>query len=218
VDARRLRRRGIGKQGEQRHQAGGDVDTGDRWARLFGDLEEQLAAQDRAAVESELADRTRQARGEVPFGDRLRASVGRPVTLRVAGAGQVEGVVHHVAEEWLLLGRGGSPVLVRHGAVLSAQRVSRHSTPTMGPAVAARLSLRSVLRGVARDRSPVRLRLVDGLLLEGTVDDVAHDHFDLACHPWDEPRRPAAVREHHSVLFSAVAVLTPAEGTSSLDR
>lgn len=192
------------------------MDLDDRWARLFGDLEVQLAAQDRALLEGELADRTRQARGEVSFRDRLRASVGRSVTLRVAGVGPVAGVVREVTEEWLLLAQGGSPVLVRLGAVLSAQGVSRHATSPAGPAVAARLSLRSALRSIARDRSPVRVWLVDGLRLEGTVDDVAHDHLELACHPWDEPRRPGAVRERHSVLFSALAALTPAEGTSSL--
>lgn len=189
----------------------------DRFGRLFADVEAQLAADDRAQLEGELADRTRSARGEVMFRDRLRASQGRAVVLRLVGAGVVEGVVRHVGDDWLLLHAGTeAPSLVLLDAVLTGQGVAPQSVPAAATAVAARLTLRSVLRGVARDRSPVWMRLVDGHRLHGTIDVVAHDHVELACHASDEPRRPGTVREHQAVLFSAVAVLTPAHGTSSL--
>jgi hypothetical protein len=190
----------------------------DRFSRLFADVEAQLAADDRAQLEGDLADQTRSARGEVLFRDRLRASQGRPVALRLAGVGVLQGVVRHVGDDWLVLVNGDSaaPSLVLLDAVLAGQRVSPRSLPAGRSAVAARLSLRSVLRSVARDRSPLRVWIVDGHRLTGTIDSVGHDHVDLACHSSDEARRPGAVREHQTLLFSALALLTPAQGTSSL--
>lgn len=191
---------------------------GDRWERLFTDLEAQAAAADRAELDGELPDRTRSARAEVPFTDRLRASLGREVSLRLAGGAAVRGTLRHVALEWLvvLAPDRGTPSLVPTAAVVSGQGLSRHATAASASAVAERLSLRSVLRTVAIDRSPVRLWLTDGRVLGGTLDDVGHDHVDLAEHPLDEPRRPGSVRDTHTVLVSGVALLAPAEGTSSL--
>jgi hypothetical protein len=196
------------------------VDDGglERFGRLFADVEAQLAADDRARLEGELADQTRSARGEVLFRDRLRASQGCAVALRLVGVGVVEGVVRHVGDDWLVLVHPGTaaPSLVLLDAVLVGRGVAPQSVPAARSAVVPRLSLRSVLRSVARDRSPVWLRLVDGHRLHGTIDMVAHDHVELACHPSDEARRQGSVREHQAVLFSALAVLTPAQGTSSL--
>lgn len=190
----------------------------DRFGRLFADVEAQLAADDRAQLEGELADRTRSARGDVLFRDRLRASQGRAVALRLAGAGQIEGVVRHVGDDWLVLvhQHTAAASLVLLEAVLIGHGVAPQSLPAGRRAAAARLPLRSVLRSLARDRSPVLLRLVDGHRLHGTIDAVAHDHLELACHPRDEPRRPGAVREHQTVLLGALAVVTPGQGTSSL--
>ena len=188
-----------------------------RWERLFADLEVQAAAQLRAERDGEVADKTRHARGEVPFVDRLRAATGQRVTLRLAGGLAVSGVVGNVAREWLVLLQDGrsTPSLVPAGAVRSAQGVVRHATPA-GVSAVVELPLRSMLRIVARDRSPLRLWLTDGQVLEGTLDEVGRDHLDLAAHPLDEVRRPGSVRQRHLVVLSALALLRPAEGTSSL--
>jgi hypothetical protein len=188
-----------------------------RWERLFTDLESQAAAQLRAEVDGELADKTRHARGEVPFVDRLRAAGGRRVTLRMGGGLVATGIVRQVAREWLVLGQDGTstPSLVATGAIRSAQGVGRDATPP-GVSPLVELPLRSMLRIVARDRSPVRLWLTDGQVLEGTLDDVGRDHIDVAVHPLDEPRRPGSVRQAHLVVLTAVALVRPVEGTSSL--
>jgi hypothetical protein len=193
------------------------VEPEGRWERLFADLEVQAAAQLRAEQHGELADKTRHARGEVPFVDRLRAAGGRRVTLRLAGGLSVSGVVADVAREWLVLLQDGTsaPSLVPAGAVRSAQGVGRHATPA-GVSAVVELPLRSMLRIVARDRSPLRLWLTDGQVLEGTLDEVGRDHVDLAAHPLDEVRRPGSVRQRHLVVLSALALLRPVEGTSSL--
>jgi hypothetical protein len=188
-----------------------------RWERLFADLEVQAAAQLRAEADGELADRTRHARGEVPFVDRLRAATGGRVTLRLAGGLVATGMVGPVAREWLVLTEEGTsaPSLVPTAALVSAQGVGRQATPA-GVSPLAELPLRSMLRIVARDRSPVRLWLTDGSVLEGTLDQVGRDHLDVAAHPLDEARRPGSVRQTHLVALTAVALVRPVEGTSSL--
>jgi small nuclear ribonucleoprotein (snRNP)-like protein len=196
------------------------VEPAGRWERLFADLEAQAAAELRAETEGELADRTRHARGQVPFVDRLRAARGRRVTVRLAGGVVAAGIVGDVAREWLLLrqdgsaAKSGAPSLVPLDAVRSAEGLGRDATPAVSPL--AELPLRSMLRIVARDRSPVRVWLTDGQVLDGTVDEVGRDHLDIAAHPLDEPRRPGSVRQVHLVVLSAIALVRPAEGTSSL--
>jgi hypothetical protein len=140
------------------------------------------------------------------------------VTLRVAGGVAVSGRVHHVGEAWVVVvgPSAPGPSLVLMPAVVSAEGLSRYATPLRASAAGGRLSLGVVLRAVARDRSPVRLLLTDGRVLEGTVDDVGRDHVDLAEHHLDEPRRPGAVRQTHVVSQSGLAVLTPAGAASSL--
>ncbi|HET8614906.1 MAG TPA: hypothetical protein VFL94_05210 [Actinomycetales bacterium] len=186
----------------------------DRWERLFAELEAQAEVELRT-TDVDVPDKTRQERSEVTLTDRLRASSGRTVTLVTSGAGAVRGVVRDVGPQWLLLGgdRPSSLCVVPTSAVLTAEGVARHAVPARPASVSARLSLRAVLRSVARDRSPVRLSLTDGRVLSGTVDEVGHDHLDLAVHPMDEPRRAV---QQHVVALAAIAMLRPAEGTSSL--
>jgi hypothetical protein len=188
-----------------------------RWDRLFADLEVQAAEQQRAELEGELPDKTRHARGEVPLVDRLRAVAGRQVTLRLAGGLIAAGVVGDVAQEWLVLLQDGasSPSLVPTSVIVTAQGLSRHAVPA-GRLALAPLTLRSMLRVIARDRSPLRLWLTDGRVLEGTLDEVGLDHVDLAAHPLDVARRSGAVRQGHLVVLSALALLRPVEGTTSL--
>jgi hypothetical protein len=186
---------------------------------LFADLEAQAAEELRGELAGELADRTRASRAEVALLDRLRAATGgSPVTVTLRGAGVVSGAVRDVGQGWLLVaagGRGGLS-LVLTSSIVSVRGLGRRSTPVTTAAVAGRLPLGTVLRAVARDRSPVRLSLTDGTVLDGTVDEVGQDHLDLAVHPVDEPRRPGAVRESVAVALAALAVLSPAQGTSSL--
>jgi hypothetical protein len=193
-------------------------DSGDRWQRLFADLELQVAAEQRAELDGEVPDRTRSARGEVTLLDRLRASSGALVTLRCLGGAVARGRVGHVGCGWVVVVDDDSPSLslAVTTAVVSGEGVSAHATPARRSAVADRVSLAMVLRSVARDRSPVRLQLADGRVLEGTIDAVGHDHVDVAEHRLDEPRRPAAVRRTQLVAFTGLAVLSAARATSSL--
>ncbi|WP_252976256.1 hypothetical protein [Janibacter melonis] len=62
-----------------------------RWDRLFGDLESQLAAQERLELDSEVAERTRVERSKVTLTDRLAGSTGALVGAHLLGGRRLEG-------------------------------------------------------------------------------------------------------------------------------
>ncbi len=180
-----------------------------RWDRLFADLEDQLAAAGTAELEAEVADRSRAEHGRIRFVDRLRAAEGQPVLARVAGAGVLGGTLCGVGVDWLLLGSPiGAQILVALPAVASVSGLGATTAPPLDRGlVYDRLDLRRALRGLAMRRTQVRLRLVEGGALVGTLDRVGADFAELAEHPAGEPRRRAAVRAVHAVPIHAVAAV-----------
>lgn len=186
-----------------------------RWDELFDDIEAQARAAASAELAGEVADRTRRERALVELADRLVAARGRSLQLRVAGGACYEGVLADVAQQWCVIAAPG-PVLVPLGAVTSLTGLGSAAATTGRSGVRRRLPLTWALRAVARDRSPVRLDLVDGSLLTGTLDAVGADHADLAEHPADQPRRASQVRGVRTVPLASLAAVRPAPGTSTL--
>lgn len=180
-----------------------------RWDGLFADLEAQAAALHSAERGAEIEERTRAEAGRLTLLDRLRPAVGATVRVRSRGGVSIAGDVRQVGSEWILLDEGaGREALVVLSAVTSIAGLGRLSAvpDTMG-VVQLRLGLRHALRGIARDRSPLRLHLVDETVLDGTLDRVGADFIEFALHAPGESRRRAEVREVLVVALSAVAVL-----------
>lgn len=178
-----------------------------RWDELFRDLEAQLEAAAAAELDAEVADRTRREAAQLALLDRARAAVGHPVTLRVLGAGPVDGLLVEVGAQWLLLAEtSGRQVLVPVSGVLSLSGLlAWTSVPGAGGEVFARLGLGFALRGIARDRLPVQAVLTDGSVLTGTVDRVGSDFVELTEH--GEVRRRGEVTGVRTVPFVAIALL-----------
>ncbi|RBY74764.1 hypothetical protein DQ238_21110 [Geodermatophilus sp. TF02-6] len=185
-----------------------------RWQRLFADLQAEFDEAEAAADRAEDASRRRLETGSVRLAQRLAGALGRSLSLRCRGAGDVAGVLAEVGSDWLLLADDGRrEVLVAMPAVQTVAGLGRVTGAAEGAGrVRARLDLRRALRGLARDRSVVQLVLDDGTVLVGTVDGVGADYLELAEHALDQPRRAAAVRGVRAVALPAVAVvrtLTP---------
>jgi hypothetical protein len=180
-----------------------------RWDDLFTDLEAQAEALEVAARAAEVGERTRVEVSGLAVHDRLRAAVGTSVRIRLAGGLPIVGTVQRVGPDWLLLDEGaGRECVLSTAAVRSVSGLGRLSAvPGSEGVVESRLALRSALRGIARDRSAVRVHLVDGDVLDATVDRVGVDFVEIARHAAGEPRRHGEVREVVLVPFGALAAV-----------
>ena len=177
-----------------------------RWQALFDDLEAQLEAAQAAELAAEVADRERRESAAVGLGDRLRASIGRPLAVHLPAASVLRGPLLDCGVDWLLLGEGAAELLVPLPAVLGISGLNARAAADEG-AVARRLDLRRALRAVARSRSGVTLTLSDATTLAGTLDRVAADHVDLAEHLPGEARRSGSVRSVRLVPLHALLVV-----------
>ena len=175
-----------------------------RWERLFADLEARLEAEEHAGAEAEVADLVRAERARLAIRDRLQAHVGEPLTWSfVTGDPALTGQLLDVGADWVLVGAANGELLIPISAVQSIAGLSRFTAPEAGE-VARRLGIGVILRGLSRDRALVRVRLRGDQRVIGTIDRVGADHFDVAVHPDDEPRRARAVLEVRCLLLPAV--------------
>ncbi|HZY75170.1 MAG TPA: hypothetical protein VFE40_02550 [Jatrophihabitantaceae bacterium] len=177
-----------------------------RWESMFADLEAQADALEVAERAGEVDERVRAELGTLTLLDRLRPAIGSPVRLRTAGGGVVVGTVSRAGPDWVLLDQdNGREALVRLGAVTAIGGLGRlTAAPDSLDPVTARLGLWFVLRRIARDRSPLTVRLTDGSTLHATVDRVGADFVEAAVHAPGEQRRARAVREELLIPMAAL--------------
>jgi hypothetical protein len=180
-----------------------------RWELLFSDLEAQLDALDIAERGGEVDERARIELGRVRLVDRLVAATGLSVRVRCLSGVSVSGTLARVGAQWMLVDESaGRQALVALSAVTTVSGAGRFAAAadSMG-AVESRLGLAHVLRGIARDRSMVRLDLTDGAALDGTIDRVGADFVELAMHAPGELRRRTEVRDVAVAALAAIAVV-----------
>lgn len=180
-----------------------------RWEALFADLESQATALDIAERAVEVEERTRIEVGRIRLLDRMRPAVGTALRLRILGDGGIAGRLVRAGPGWLLvLEAAGREAVIASAAVLSVSGLGRQSAvPESESVVESRLGLRHVLRGIARDRSAVRISVLDGTTIDGTIDRLGADFVEVAEHPAGELRRRDQVREVAVVPLSALTVV-----------
>jgi hypothetical protein len=185
-----------------------------RWEALFADLEAQWDAAEAAELAAEVADRTRREAGYLRLIDRMRPAVGHPLRLFVLGSagaepGVLTGRLLSLGVDWFLVEEtAGTETVVPARSLLGVQGLAGSSAqPGHEGPLAARLDLRYLLRGVARDRSSCVLVLIDGSVVSGTLDRVGADFVELAEHAVGEYRRVRDARELRTVPIGAIALV-----------
>lgn len=177
-----------------------------RWDAVFADLQAQAEALDVAERAAEVQDRVRAEVGELTVVDRLRPAVGTALRLHTVDGTVCAGTLARVGPDWVLLEQDGDrELLVCLSAVTGISGLGRRSAvPNSMDVVSSRLRLWFVLRRIARDRSPLSVRLADATTLAATIDRVGADFVEVAVHPPGEARRVAAVREVLVVPMTAL--------------
>lgn len=176
---------------------------------LFEDLESQFAALQDGDLYGEVAERIRAEAGRITLLDRLRGAVGTVIRIELTHAEPVQGELVRVGKDCLLLeGERFEEWLVPVWALTAVHRLGPWAEPAEG-AVAAKLGLAHLLRGVARDRSPVTLYCAGPAPhpVTGTIDRVGADFVELAEHALDAPRRRTEVYNVRVVPTQALAAL-----------
>jgi hypothetical protein len=178
-----------------------------RWDALFADLESQFEALQDSDLYGEVADRIRTEVGKITVLDRLRGAVGTVVRVELSDADPVRGLLTRVGKDCLLLETERyEEWLVPAAALTAIHRLGPWAEPAVG-AVEGKLGLAHLLRGIARDRSPVTLFCAGGTPVTGTIDRVGADFVELAEHPLDAPRRRSEVYNVRLVPTQALRAL-----------
>lgn len=177
--------------------------------RVFDELEVEFEAGLRREAEQEAVAAVRAELGATVLWEQLARRVGNEGVV-VAGARSVRGSVIASYPEFLVLrAADGSEHLIRYGPAISValppEPPDLRPTP---PLAARRYQFALALRELARRREPVRLELVDGTRIDGTIEAVGSDYLEVAEHDPGEARRRAAVRARRFVGFAAVVVVT----------
>ncbi|GAA0628051.1 hypothetical protein HPO96_36430 [Kribbella sandramycini] len=177
-----------------------------RWDALFADLESQFDAIQDGDLYGEVADRIRAEVGKITVLDRLRGAVDTVVRIELRGAEPVQGLLTRVGKDCLLLeAERAEEWLIPVEALTAVHRLGPWAEPAVG-AVAGKLGLAHLLRGIARDRSPVTL-FCGGTPVTGTIDRVGADFLEIAEHSLDAPRRRTEVYNTRLVPTQALNAL-----------
>jgi small nuclear ribonucleoprotein (snRNP)-like protein len=178
-----------------------EADPGPDVDRLLEDLEQQAAGLHLAERDAETADRAAGEYARVSFGARLRASLGRQVTVTLQGGAMLEGGVVAVGEEWFAVYDGSAEWVVRVGAVTSARGLSPRAVADPARPAVTRLGLGAALRRVSQAGAEVVVLRIDGEPVRGWLGRVGGDFTEL--------HLPRVGGEHEVNLlpFSAVAAV-----------
>jgi hypothetical protein len=176
---------------------------------LFEDLESQFDALQDGDLYGEVADRIRAEVGKITVLDRLRGALGTVVRVELTHAEPVQGTLSRVGKDCLLLeAERFEEWLIPVTALAAVQGLGPWAESAEG-AVAAKLGLAHLLRGIARDRSPVTLYCATARAhpVTGTIDRVGADFLEIAEHPLDAPRRRTEVYNSRLVPTQALTAV-----------
>ena len=178
-----------------------------RWERLFTDLEAEYAALSHAHRAAEISERARIEAGRLHLSERVEASLGSDVQVRVTGGRSVRGRLQRSGPGWLLLVEpGGADCLVVTAQVLSVTGLVRWSVPSADVCAGGgvRFGIGHVLRALCTERASLSVALLDGSAVTATIDRVGRDFLDVTVH---EAGQLSGRRAHSSAVVRRDAVV-----------
>ena len=184
---------------------------GMRWDQLFEDMETQLAQARVRAVEQEAVETARAELSRLTLLERLAAHRDGRLRLRPRHGDVLEGVLDGVGSGWVVLREGHVQHLVPLHSVVWWEGLPRRFELLPERSTIRRLGMGHVLRALSTARVHVRVVVQEraGCAdLEGTVDAVGQDFFDVAVHPQDQFRRRGAVMAVRTVPFASVVLVS----------
>lgn len=186
-----------------------------RWERLLADLQAVEETRQRAELLGEAAERARAETARASLAGRLRAAEGRRLAFEVDGGQRCAGTVAGVGAGWVVLEDAPTQWLLASRYIRWVDDLPRYAAAEpdgVAKRIYDSLGLRHVLRGVAADRSTVRLGVGGAAPLTGTIDRVGADFVDLALHPAGEARRQREVSAQRAVAIDAIRYLQRSAG------
>lgn len=147
---------------------------------MFAELEGRMAHLESEEMRAAAEELARAERSQIALVDRLRGALGQPVTIHLAPQLAPEGVLGEVGPDWLLLGQrdiDGPLALIPLGSVTMLSGLPARSRPAVDSPIPPPPMAR-ILRGLARDRAPVRIETHSGTL-RGQIASVGADALDL---------------------------------------
>lgn len=154
------------------------------WDRSVGalleDLEQQAQGLALAERDAEVGELTRAEYAQVALAERLHASRGATLRLRLVGGLQIAGTLARAGEDWILVVDGPGEWLVRQDAISSIAGASARADHAATWSVVDRLSLRALLRRVSADADGCVVHALDGERTQGRIGRVGRDFFELA--------------------------------------
>jgi hypothetical protein len=176
--------------------------------RVFEELEAEFEAGLRREAEQEAVAAIRAQMGATTLWQQLARRTGTEVVAR-AGSRAIRGILLASYPDFLVLKdqQGGQHLVRGQAASLALPPGQAALQPVPGDA-AHRFGLALALRELARRREPVRVELLDGNTVTGTIEAVGSDYLELAEHEVGEARRETAVRARRFAAFAAIAFVS----------
>lgn len=153
------------------------------WDRSVGalleDLEQQAQGLALAERDAEVGELSLAEYAQISLAERLHASRGTRLRIRLVGGLQLAGTLARAGEDWVLLVDGPVEWLVRHDALSTVAGVSARADHAATWPVVDRLSLRALLRRLAAEAEACVIHSVHGERSEGRIGRVGKDFFEV---------------------------------------
>lgn len=146
---------------------------------VFDDLEQQAAGLHLVERDAEVAAMSVAEYSRISLAERLHASVGDDLRVRLVGGHQLSGRLARCGPDWLLLVDHNAEWIVRSEGLVAVTGLSRRADSEETWSVVDRLTVRSLLRRLAVDSVSCLVRFVDDQQVHGRIGRVGQDFVEL---------------------------------------